>query len=264
MNHNKKSPRADKNFGQHFLINTGVVKKIVSAVQSLNKENLPVVEIGPGPGALTKELLKAGLQVIAIELDSRMIEHLEEEFSAQIESGDLVLQQVDATKESAFDLIKEKKLQGLCVCGNLPYNVGTEIVFSMLERAKWAESFCFMLQKEVVQRMLTQSPGTKSYGVLGIKLSYLAKVLGHFWVKAGSFSPPPKVESGVLWYKRKAPGDTEEYRSFKKTVDLAFLHRRKMIKKAIPEIPAEYATKRPDQLVPEVFLQVSKSIAKKG
>lgn len=261
------SPKANKNLGQHFLINQGVIAKIADAIDLLSKNKSdPVVEIGPGPGALTKELLARGRKVIAVEIDSRMREHLAQEFSSYVAGGMLEVWDCDATKSDYVKRIAELKVKDLCVCGNLPYNVGTQILFLLLEEATWAKSFCFMLQKEVVQRLMHQEPGSKSYGVTGIKMAWACEVKGHFWVKPGSFAPPPKVDSGVLWYQRKEAVDAATtlspvhdlpaYLFAKNLVDLAFQQRRKMIKKAIPAVAEIYANKRPDELSPTDFLKL--------
>ncbi len=260
------SPRANKNLGQHFLINQGVISKIADAVGFLSRDKTkPVVEIGPGPGALTRELLLRGHRVIAIEIDARMREHLAAEFAEFVSSGNLEIWDFDATKSTYVEKITALGFKDLCVCGNLPYNVGTQILFLLLEEAVWAETFCFMLQKEVVQRLMHQAPGSKSYGVTGIKMAWSCEIRGHFWVKPGSFAPPPKVDSGVLWYKRKhdvGPStlsptiDPAGYAQARDTVDTAFRQRRKMLKKSVPQVPEIYATKRPDEITPDDFLNL--------
>lgn len=268
------TPKANKNLGQHFLINQGVIARIADEVIRLCPDNQkPLVEIGPGPGALTKELLARGRAVIAVEIDSRMREHLEAEYAVEVANGQLRVWNFDATASAYLDALAGLGQSGLCVCGNLPYNVGTQILFLLLERATWADSFCFMLQKEVVQRLMHQVPGSKSYGVTGIKMAWATEILGHFWVKPGSFAPPPKVDSGVLWYSRKVSGRSAEpllspienfhaYTQARDMVDRAFQLRRKMIKKALPWVPEEYATKRPDELTPAEFLKLRSLIGK--
>ncbi|HVJ64370.1 MAG TPA: 16S rRNA (adenine(1518)-N(6)/adenine(1519)-N(6))-dimethyltransferase RsmA [Bdellovibrionota bacterium] len=266
-----RAPQANKNLGQHFLINQGVIAKIADAVARLSPDRAqPVIEIGPGPGALTGELLRRGHRVIAVEIDARMREHLSTEFAAFIEAKTFEVWDCDATEESYLERVAALGFRDLCVCGNLPYNVGTQILFLLLEKAPWAEGFCFMLQKEVVQRLEHQSPGSKSYGVTGIKMAWATQIDGHFWVKPGSFAPPPKVDSGVLWYRRKhglspttlsPTEDLPAYVRARDIVDTAFRQRRKMLKKSIPEVPLEYATKRPDEITPTEFLNLIRTIA---
>lgn len=272
----KESPKANKNLGQHFLINQGVISKIADAVGLMSRDKgKPVVEIGPGPGALTKELLQRGYHVIAVEIDARMREHLANEYASYVESGALQIWNFDATQGEYLEKIKSLGIQDMCVCGNLPYNVGTQILFLLLEDAPWAHSFCFMLQKEVVQRLMHQGPGSKSYGVIGIKMSWACQILGHFWVKPGSFAPPPKVDSGVLWYSRKNADLDDantlspiayprEYAFARDLVDTAFRQRRKMLKKSVPEVPEIFAKKRPDEISPADFLNLVRQIAKTG
>lgn len=265
------SPRANKNLGQHFLINQGVIAKIADSVGRLSPDLAkPIIEIGPGPGALTKELLLRGHRVIAIEIDSRMREHLVTEFAGYVSEGKFEVWDHDATRSDYVTQIEGMGVGEICVCGNLPYNVGTQILFLLLEKATWAETFCFMLQKEVVQRLLHQVPGSKSYGVTGIKMAWACEIRGHFWVKPGSFAPPPKVDSGVLWYARKhdhseatlSPvAHPEEYAFARDTVDLAFQQRRKMLKKSVPQVPEIYATKRPDEITPTDFLNLVRQVS---
>jgi 16S rRNA (adenine1518-N6/adenine1519-N6)-dimethyltransferase len=269
-----QAPQANKNLGQHFLTNQGVIAKIADCISRLSPDlNQPVVEIGPGPGALTKELLVRGHKVIAVEIDTRMQEHLSTEFADDISEKKLEIWATDATKTDYIDRLSALGIHDLCVCGNLPYNVGTQILFLLLEKAHSAKSFCFMLQKEVVQRLIHREPGSKSYGVTGIKMSWACHILGHFWVKPGSFSPPPKVDSGVLWYERKQSNDEhslspilspEDYASARNIVDMAFRQRRKMLKKSVPAVPECYALKRPDEITPSEFLNLIRAIGQTG
>ncbi|MEO5667395.1 MAG: 16S rRNA (adenine(1518)-N(6)/adenine(1519)-N(6))-dimethyltransferase RsmA [Bdellovibrionota bacterium] len=261
----KSSPKADKTFGQHFLINTGVVQKIVDSVaRHAGAPNAHIVEIGPGPGALTVALLERGLKVTALEIDERMRAHLTEKFAAQIAAGRLVVIAADATN---FDWPAWEKTSGgaRVICGNLPYNVGTPILFSALENARVAKAFCFMLQKEVVQRLCSDS-GSKEYGVPSILLNLSCHVLDKFWVNPGSFNPPPKVDSGVMTYVRREDVDPkidplnahEGFETFSARLRKGFQTRRKMLRKAFPKLDPESGAKRPEDLEPETWLRLWK------
>jgi len=261
----KSSPRADKSFGQHFLVNAGVVQKIVDSVaRHAGGPTAHVVEIGPGPGALTVALLERGLRVTALEIDSRMREHLAERFAEAIGRGQLMVVEADAT---VFDWAAWEKSSGgaRVICGNLPYNVGTAILFSALQQAREARAFCFMLQKEVVQR-LCSGAGSKDYGVPSVLLALSCHVLDKFWVNPGSFSPPPRVDSGVMTYVRREDVDPlldplnapAGFEDFSQRLRRAFQARRKMLRKAFPGLDAEWGSKRPEDLEPETWLRLWK------
>jgi 16S rRNA (adenine1518-N6/adenine1519-N6)-dimethyltransferase len=261
-------PAPDKRFGQHFLVNAGIVAKIADAVaRACEKHGAEAIEIGPGPGVLTEALLARGLRVQAVELDPRMVEHLQSRFAAEIASGTLRLHPGDA-----LELALEPLAAGLrpgpgqisgraVVCGNLPYNVGTQIVFRFLEGFAPAPAFVYMLQKEVVQRFAA-SKGSKDYGIPSIKLASSCRVLETFWVQPGSFLPPPKVVSGVICFERRegaldALERGGEYDRLSEAVRRAFASRRKMLKAAFPslgELPE--AKKRAEELAPEDFLRL--------
>ncbi|NCN40368.1 ribosomal RNA small subunit methyltransferase A [bacterium] len=261
------SPKADKQFGQHFLSNQGVIDRIAMSVMSLQEKlpearaKAPIVEIGPGPGALTKELLARArplsTKLLAVELDTRMVDHLQLQYSKDIEAQNFEVIHGDAVEA---DWLVSPLMEAGVVCGNLPYNVGTAIVFKLVEYAPQAQAFCFMLQKEVVQRFMAV-PSTKDYGVPSIMLQLVCAIGDHFWVQPGSFSPPPKVQSGVFTFRRRAkflspeldPFHPEtQYFAFNKRVKLAFQSRRKMLRKVFPALKdTEWGAKRPEALSPE-------------
>jgi 16S rRNA (adenine1518-N6/adenine1519-N6)-dimethyltransferase len=256
--------RANKKLGQHFLTNEGVVARIADQVEGLAQGSRIAIEIGPGPGALTRALLARKLQVHAVELDPRMIEHLKTQHAGEIASGQLTLHHADALK---IDLA-ELPTQPSVVCGNLPYNVGTAIVFRFLEEFPQADRFCYMLQKEVVLRLISESGGP-DYGLAGVKLAWSTRVGGHFWVKPGSFTPPPKVDSGVFWFERLAKeflladpltrGSTYDQGAL--VVAKLFQHRRKMLRATIRELaPTPFAQCRPQELDPKTLLELALSL----
>jgi|GEM_PF-979114 len=253
-------PKADKNFGQHFLVNQGIIDKIVNSVKSLSRERgKHVVEVGPGQGALTDYLLKAGLKITAIEFDPRMVEHLQVRFAQEIEEGRFHVLHADAARFDWKSWEGQSSEAPRVICGNLPYNVGTQILFQVIEHSRYIEGFCFMLQKEVIQR-LTSEKGTKDYGAPRISVGLLCDLRDSFWVSPGSFSPPPKVQSGVMSFVRKPNlpeelnplNETSEYHSFVKAVRRAFQNRRKMLRKTFPRLDeTEWATLRAEQLSPD-------------
>lgn len=255
--------RADKRFGQHFLVNEGITDRIASTVQRLALDNQrAVIEFGPGPGALTAALLGKGLRVTAVELDGRMIDPLRERFRDEIAAGRLTLLHADALKVPLDELARAIGSAKAVACGNLPYNVGSQIVFRYLEEFPPAEAFCYMLQKEVVLKFISgflDDAGRRDYGPPGVKLAWSCRFGGHFWVKPGSFAPPPKVDSGVFWCERlpkdQALADALErggaYDRASDVLEKAFRHRRKMLKGALPVLAGQsVGTRRAEELSP--------------
>jgi 16S rRNA (adenine1518-N6/adenine1519-N6)-dimethyltransferase len=255
---------AKKSLGQHFLVNVGVVNKIVESVERLCRDAHTdhVLEVGPGPGALTGALLEKGLTVIAVELDSRMIGELKEKFAREIKERRLTLIHADAT---TFDFASmDSTNHAQIVCGNLPYNVGTLILFRFLESFGAYEAFCFMLQKEVVARLLSMKGS--DYGASSVKFHWLCAVREHFWVKAGSFSPPPKVDSGVICFVRKAKLETPLtpqsdpllYDKCRHFVDQLFQKRRKMLRVSVPALKdTPFASLRPEDVEPSELMDLA-------
>ncbi len=256
---------ANKALGQHFLTNEGVIAHITDVVERLARgKKCKILEIGPGPGAITTAILKRGLPLHAIEFDLRMVEHLQAAFSSQIRDGQFAVTHADAMKVDFSSFADDAWV----VCGNLPYNVGTHIVFRFLEEFPWAEHFCFMLQKEVVQRFEAEV-GSSDYGIPSVKLAWCAEKLGHFWVKPGSFQPPPKVDSGVFWFRRipnqSIPANplvrNREYDLASRFVEKAFNQRRKMLRSSCREIQSipeatPFLEKRPEQVSPLDLLKL--------
>jgi len=183
------SVRPDKNLGQHFLHERGIIERIVSAIAPQQAE--PIIEIGPGTGVLTKALLQAGASVTAIEIDDRCWPVLED-LSAQ-HNNRLTVVKGDALQALGHSV----PVAGLKVVGNLPYNVGTEIVARLVTMSPPPAEMTFMLQKEVVQRICAV-PDTSDWGRLGVLCDLYANRQDLFDVAPGAFTPPPKVMSSVV------------------------------------------------------------------
>lgn len=260
-----RHPDADKGFGQHFLVNQGVIDRIAEHVRRLSErqQTSRVIEIGPGPGALTKALLARDLQVHALELDQRMVEHLNQEYGPGHQWAEqLKVHHCDALEFSWA----ENEIS--VIAGNLPYNVGTTLVFEILEKSSGAQGFCFMLQREVVQRFVAK-PRTKDYGHLSVVFQLLCETLETFWVQPGSFQPPPKVQSGVIsFYRRPELVDKSlspfsprsEFPAFLRALKKAFQSRRKMLRKAFPALVDDSrGSQRPEELSPTEWWELWKS-----
>lgn len=261
--------RADKSFGQHFLHEAGVIEKILRFAAPL--EGRHIIEIGPGPGALTKALLNteiAGLH--AVEIDPRMLPGLDALAAAN--SGRMTVTHQDALKLDVTTLAPTPR----AIVANLPYNVATPLLVGWLEaiHAKGSTAFerlTLMFQKEVAQRIAAKS-GTKDYGRLSVFSQWLCKVEYGFDIAPGCFTPPPKVTSAVL---RLTPYPQPLYPADKATLEkllaAGFNQRRKMLRSALksalpqPEPVLESIgidpTRRAETLSVEEWCRLSAAVA---
>ena len=213
-----------KRFGQNYLKDTNILKKIVDEVNPKRGDN--ILEIGPGRGALTKELLKRIDQITAVEIDKRVIEDLTEKFpQLKIVEGDfLSLDLNEFTDEN------KKKLR---VAGNIPYNLTSSILFKLIEKNELVNDAILMVQYEVAKRMTAQK-GTKDYGILALLINYFTETKICFKVSPNVFYPKPKVFSAVVHIIFKKPDFTkEEQKFFIKIVKAAFGKRRKTLKNSL-------------------------------
>lgn len=214
---------ARKRFGQNFLVSPGVVAKIVDAIHPQAGDS--VVEIGPGLGALTEPLLARLDRLHVVEIDRDLIARLRERFPPDrlaIHEGDAL--QFDFTGLGP----------GLRVVGNLPYNISTPILFRLAASAGTVRDMHFMLQREVVERMVAP-PGGPEYGRLSVMLQYRFEMERLFLVPPGAFNPAPKVESAVV---RMTPRPQETLAAadealLGEVVKAAFSQRRKMLRNTL-------------------------------
>jgi 16S rRNA (adenine1518-N6/adenine1519-N6)-dimethyltransferase len=237
--------RPRKRFGQHFLHERGVLEKILTAVAPSPEDVL--VEIGPGEGALTAPLLEKVDRLEAIELDRDLAASL----AARFPPPKLTVHCADALE---FDFARLP--QGVRVVGNLPYNVSTPLLFHLARYAQHVRDMHFMLQLEVVERMVA-APSMPAYGRLSVSLQSKFRMKKLFKVAPGAFRPPPRVESAFVqmapldW---PLPIDEEILRK-------AFSARRKTLRNALPGI--DFAALgidpklRPENLSPEDYARLS-------
>ncbi len=216
-------PKAKKSLGQHFLVDQHYIDRIVAAIHPRADDTL--VEIGPGPGALTRPLLQTLKHLHVVEFDRDMVARLKEEFPGER----LTIHQADALE---FDFVQFG--EGLRVVGNLPYNISSPLLFHLAESAGLIRDMCFMLQKEVVDRMAA-APDTPDYGRLSVMLQARFQVRKMFVVPPGAFRPPPKVDSAIV---RLLPLSLAEvpYRNarvFADVVARAFGQRRKTLRNTL-------------------------------
>lgn len=216
---------ANKSLGQNFLIDDNVIQNIVESA-NITKEDL-VIEIGPGLGTLTARLLEKAKKVIAIELDNRMINILNNRFSLY-ENFELINE--DVLKVDLRTLISKNKAEKVKVVANLPYYITTPIIMKLLEDKLEIESITVMVQKEVAKR-LTAKPGDKLSGAITYSVNYYCEPEEVIIVPNLSFIPEPEVESEVikLNLREKPPVEVENEELFFKLIKASFMQRRKTL-----------------------------------
>ncbi|WP_315116738.1 16S rRNA (adenine(1518)-N(6)/adenine(1519)-N(6))-dimethyltransferase RsmA [uncultured Clostridium sp.] len=219
-----------KSLGQNFLIDDGVLKDIVKGAE-VDKEDF-VIEIGPGVGTLTKELLKEAKKVLAIELDSDLIPILKEELK---DFPNFEIINKDVLKIDFNDLLKEE--ESVKLVANLPYYVTTPIISSLLKGNHKFKSLTIMIQKEVADRIAAE-PNTKEYGSLSLLVQYYCDVKTVRKVSPASFIPRPKVDSIVIRLDRldKPRVDVKDEELFFKIIRSSFNMRRKTLWNALKSL----------------------------
>lgn len=221
----KNAVRANKNLGQHFLTDQGMIEHIVDAINPDSAENL--LEIGPGLGAITLPVLARSQSLTAIELDRRVIPIL---LAKAKPLGQLKIIEQDVLTVDYPALMKDDNWR---VFGNLPYNISTPILFT-LSAIENISDMVFMLQKEVVDRMVAL-PGENNYGRLSVMLQYHHDVYPLFDVPPDAFSPPPKVMSAMVGLTRLAAPrwQVKDENVFAEVVKQAFSMRRKTLRNTL-------------------------------
>lgn len=229
----KHYPKARKRFGQNFLNDQSVIDDIVAAIDPQNGQHM--VEIGPGRAAITRPLLQSCDQLDVIELDRDLVPLLREKL---IEFEHLTIHEADALSFDYRTLVNQS--ESLRVIGNLPYNITTPLLFHLLEQSDVIEDMCFMLQKEVVERICAQ-PGGKQYGRLSIMVQYQCQAELLFIVPPEAFEPIPKVDSAIIYLKPLAEGRGGAVclESLGKLVTQAFSQRRKTIANTLKKMVSQ-------------------------
>lgn len=221
---------ANKGLGQHFLLDLNITRRIARTAGDIAGK--PVIEVGPGPGGLTRALLEAGADpLIVIEKDVRFLPLLEplNEWSG----GRLHIVQGDALEADEADLLGRftPSAQRTAVVSNLPYNVGTPLLVKWLKAGPWRGEMTLMFQKEVAQRIVAK-PGTDAYGRLAVLAQARCEARLEFTVPARAFTPPPKVASAIvrLTDRQDAYADLA---ALERVTAAAFGQRRKMLRAAL-------------------------------
>ena len=223
---NRFKLRADKKLGQNFLIDENVVRQIVEAAELSEADT--VLEVGPGIGTLTQGLAESKAQVVAVELDTRLLPvlatTLEGYDNVRVVHGDIL----------KVNIMEEVGAPEFKVCANLPYYITTPIIFALLEKRLPMERLVAMVQKEVAERMAAQ-PGGKEYGALSVAIQYYTEPEIAFIVPPTSFIPAPAVDSAVIVCKRRAkpPVEVCDEVLFFRVVKAAFSLRRKMLSNSL-------------------------------
>ncbi|MCD5506679.1 16S rRNA (adenine(1518)-N(6)/adenine(1519)-N(6))-dimethyltransferase RsmA [Lactobacillus delbrueckii subsp. lactis] len=275
---NRYFVHAKKNLGQNFLVDLDAVQGIVRAAGIEPGDQ--VVEVGPGIGSLTEQLLLAGGKVAAYEVDQRLPEILANELPEKVDGQDLdqrfklimkdVLKADFATDLAGFfDLSKPVK-----VVANLPYYITTPIIFNLLESSLDFTSLTLMMQKEVAERLAAQ-PGSKAYGPLSIAVQTQMSVDLALEVGHASFMPQPKVDSAVVVLTPlEKPADVGDRKQFNRVVKLCFAQRRKTLANNLKTLLPDKEDReklladldlgprqRPEQLAISDFIRISQAIA---
>ena len=254
-----KSFKTKKSLGQHILIDPNIIRKITDSIPV--KKNDLVIEIGPGTGALTRELAERFDNLILIEIDKRAVEVLEEEFPGlRIHKEDVL--KTDWHKITpGYDRVH--------VVGNLPYYITSQILFSVMEARSLLNSLTFMMQKEVAERIVA-APDTKEYGILSVQLQLFSNPEILFDVSPHVFRPKPKVWSSVVrfTFDKDQPACGDE--NLKKVVRTAFNQRRKKLSNALKsldvKLPADEFDfdKRAGAWPPEMYAKLTARLEQLG
>lgn len=218
MSHN---PR--KRFGQNFLVDDQIINRIISTINPKNNEI--IVEIGPGKGALTLPILEHLDHLNVIEIDRDLVSLLN-----SVQQDKLTIFEADALQ---FDF--NQFPQKIRVIGNLPYNISSPLLFHLLDFREQIIDMTFMLQKEVVDRIVA-THGNKTYGRLSVMMQAFFEVESMFVVPKESFEPQPKIESAILYLKTRTKPLIKKPKLLEEIVKIAFSKRRKTLKNCLKSI----------------------------
>jgi 16S rRNA (adenine1518-N6/adenine1519-N6)-dimethyltransferase len=213
-----------KKLGQHFLVDPNILKKVVQTAK-IEKDDV-VLEVGPGLGMMTLVLADQAKRVVAVEIDSKLVEILKKKVGGyphvEVIQKDIL--------EMDFRQLHEREGQPIKVVANLPYQISTPLLFQFIGAKEAFSSLTLMLQKEVAERM-TAPPGGKDYGPLSIFVQIAADLSIPFNIKPSCFFPPPKVDSAVIHmtWKDRPIVDIQDMEWFKKVVRGCFNYRRKTL-----------------------------------
>ena len=250
-----------KSLGQNFLIDQNVIKKIINLVEVKNQN---IVEIGPGKGALTKEILKKEpKKLILIEKDNKLYENLKNDY---LDSKKIKIINQDILK---FDF-NEIKMKNLIIFGNLPYNISSQILVKFIRFNIWPPNYkdiIFMFQKELGEKITANFP-SKNYSRISILTKFKLNHINKFNISANCFFPKPKVNSTIIHFKPKTKlkYKIKKVENLERVTNLIFSNKRKIIKKNLQKllskrkinlIPNLNLNLRPENLSPDTYYKIT-------
>ncbi len=249
--------RAKKHLGQHFLKDKEIARRVAESLPLSTA--MPVLEIGPGMGVLTRFLLENPLiNLKAVEIDTESVAYLHEHFpTLEVIEGDFLKMDLDKVFDEPF-----------CVIGNYPYNISSQIFFKVLEYKDKIPYVSGMLQKEVAERIASK-PGNKAYGILSVFMQAYYDVEYLFTVSEHVFDPPPKVKSAVIRFIRNDVKQLDcDEKLFRTVVKTAFNQRRKTLRNSLkplvekdnPILVDKIFDNRPEQLDVQSFITLTKML----
>ena len=223
----RRPVRPKRSLGQHFLVNTAIVEKMLS-LADLKAD--PVLEVGPGRGILTRRLVQKASRVLAVEKDDILCEELAAAFKGQIN--------LELIHSDILDLdLDEHLVDGMKIIANLPYNIATQFIIRILEQASRLSAVVVMVQSEVALRICA-SPGDPAYSAMSVLVSSAFVTHAGFVVMPANFFPRPKVDSRVIkLIPRTDPVTRSEVKAFKAVVFTAFGQRRKILRNSLIRLP---------------------------
>lgn len=267
--------QARKRFGQHFLVDTGMIHLIIKAIDPQNND--AVIEIGPGLGAMTKPLLNALDAMAVVELDRDLVKFWNNQQIAK-----LTVHECDALKfdfrewaksqrDKLLQALKDQKITGgrIKIVGNLPYNISSPLLFHLMEAVSFVDEQVFMLQAEVVERMVA-THGDSEYSRLSVMLQSKYHMENVLDVPPECFDPPPKVDSAIVKMipRQDLQLNPDEYQALEKIVSMAFAQRRKVLRNNLASVKEllclddEVLAKRAQDVAVDQYISWARLLAK--
>jgi len=251
--------KAKKSFGQHFLAQPAIARRIAERVDVQGVDL--ILEVGPGQGMLTQYLLELDPAVIAIEADRDMVQQLRERFPDWAPAN---VQEADFLKVDLAALVEGRQA---ALVGNFPYNISSQILVRLVDNRTLFPRMVGMFQRELAERVLAP-PGSKTYGAIGVLVQAYYGGSAVIQLKPGHFNPPPKVDSTVIALERRPPDEQPQCSeaTFRKIVRTVFQQRRKMLRNSLKPIWPELnpndpnLRRRPEQLSVAEFAALAREI----